>query len=226
MTNAKKPANNHSKTIIDVARPDTLKPDLTSKPVLVTNRSILKDPMVIEQATPGIVPVVEPAQLTEPGEKSRIQFSAPPPKADDRAEAHQSTNEPVLAQSSKKAIAQAGAPKLAANKSVQSRPSASDTSENSGEAEDYDSSSAETTEKELTAAAEAQTKHDAAIQKLVDSKQYFLPINAVEKRKTKRFVILGVILSLLLALAWVDVALDAGLIHIGGIKPVTHFFSN
>jgi hypothetical protein len=82
------------------------------------------------------------------------------------------------------------------------------------------------TEAEINAAAEAQAKHDEAIQKLVESKQFFLPINAVEKRKTKRFIALGVVCSLLLLLAWADIALDAGLVQIPGVKPVTHFFSN
>ena len=73
---------------------------------------------------------------------------------------------------------------------------------------------------------DARTAQDAHIQKIIDSKKYFLPINAVEQRKSKRFVALGVFLALVLALAWVDIALDAGLIHIDGIKPATHFFSN
>jgi archaellum component FlaD/FlaE len=92
--------------------------------------------------------------------------------------------------------------------------------------DDQETDPTELTAKEIDAEAEAQAKHDAAIQQLVDSKQYFLPINAVEKRRTKRVVVLGIVLSIILALAWVDVALDAGLIHIAGVKPVTHFFSS
>jgi flagellar biosynthesis GTPase FlhF len=76
------------------------------------------------------------------------------------------------------------------------------------------------------AEAKAQAEHDAAVQKLIDSKQYFVPVNAVEKRRSKRFVALGILLSVLLVAAWVDIALDAGLIQINGVKPVTHFFSN
>ena len=33
-----------------------------------------------------------------------------------------------------------------------------------------------------------QLARDTELQQLVDSKQYFLPINAVEKRKTKRYI--------------------------------------
>jgi hypothetical protein len=39
-------------------------------------------------------------------------------------------------------------------------------------------------------------------------------------------VLLGIVLAVVLAVAWVDVALDAGLIQLGSVKPVTHFFSN
>ncbi|HZL07579.1 MAG TPA: hypothetical protein VFC50_00090 [Candidatus Dormibacteraeota bacterium] len=84
--------------------------------------------------------------------------------------------------------------------------------------------------KEKAKQAEVETNQEAqrqaTIDKLADSKKYYLPINAVEKRRSRRFVILGIILSLLLIVAWADIALDAGLIHVNGIKPVTHFFSN
>jgi hypothetical protein len=69
-------------------------------------------------------------------------------------------------------------------------------------------------------------KHHEEILKLIESRRYELPINAVEKRKTKRFIALGIVLSLLLVLAWFDIALDAGLVDLPNIKPVTHFFSS
>jgi hypothetical protein len=74
--------------------------------------------------------------------------------------------------------------------------------------------------------AKQQADRDAAIQKLVNDKQYFLPINAVEQRRSKRFVALGVLLSVVLLLAWGEIALDAGLIDVPGVQPLTHFFSN
>lgn len=68
-------------------------------------------------------------------------------------------------------------------------------------------------------------EHEKIISDLVTSKKYFLPINAVQKRKAARMTLLGLIFSLVLILAWLDIALDAGLIHIGHIKALTHFFS-
>jgi hypothetical protein len=71
-----------------------------------------------------------------------------------------------------------------------------------------------------------QAEHDQTIQKMIDSKDYALPITNTEKRRSRRVVIFGAVLSIILLLAWVDIALDAGILHISGIKPVTHFFSN
>lgn len=76
------------------------------------------------------------------------------------------------------------------------------------------------------AAAKQAAERDAALQKLADSKQYYLPIKTVEQRRSQKVVVLGTLLSIVLVLAWVNIALDAGLISLGNIEPLTHFFSN
>ena len=38
--------------------------------------------------------------------------------------------------------------------------------------------------------------------------------------------VLGVVLAVLLVLAWLDIALDARIISLGGLHAPTHFFSN
>lgn len=80
------------------------------------------------------------------------------------------------------------------------------------------------TAEQANAEAEKIAKHEAEIDKLAESKQFFLPINSIEDRKTKRFILIGVVLSLVLAVVWIDIALDAGLIKLGGLKSLTHFF--
>lgn len=60
---------------------------------------------------------------------------------------------------------------------------------------------------------------------LIASGSYFLPINTLEKKRAKRAAVLGVIVIIILAGAWFNIALDAGLIKVGGVKSVTHFFS-
>lgn len=73
-------------------------------------------------------------------------------------------------------------------------------------------------------AAKAQAEHQVAVQKLVEQQTYFLPINAVEMRRTRRMVVLGLLLIVLLAVAWLDITFDAGLIPNTMHLPHTHFF--
>jgi hypothetical protein len=68
-------------------------------------------------------------------------------------------------------------------------------------------------------AAERQANYD----KLVLAKTYFLPINQVVRRRSKHFAIAGIVLSTLLVVAWVDVAVDAGIVNLGFQAP-TNFF--
>ncbi len=69
-------------------------------------------------------------------------------------------------------------------------------------------------------AAERQANFD----KIVNAKTYFLPINQVVRRRSKHVAIAGIVLIVLLGIAWADISLDAGLISIPGIEAPTHFF--
>jgi hypothetical protein len=68
-------------------------------------------------------------------------------------------------------------------------------------------------------------EHQANIEKVALAKTYYLPINQVVRRRSKHVAIGGTVLIVILGLAWADVALDAGLITIPGVKAPTHFFS-
>ena len=52
------------------------------------------------------------------------------------------------------------------------------------------------------------------INRMIESKQYFLPINRTQKKRTKRFVIFGTILSIILIIAWLYLAFNAGIIKL------------
>jgi hypothetical protein len=225
MADAKRPAN---KKIVDVEQPNTSAPSSTSKPVLVTNRPIIQDPMVKESPDEGTT-----IKVTTGSTKIKLQPLTEPavkPVDDSSKTAESSTS----AESEKKPEPPTPPAPNAATEAVPAAPQESEkpaqaetSAENATDEEDKSGGdqAAEVANQEAAAEAE-QTKHDESMQKLIDGKQYFLPINSVEKRRTKRFVMLGVVLALLLAVAWVDVALDAGLVQFGNLKPVTHFFSN
>lgn len=206
----KKPA------VTDVAHPNTSAPPDTSKPI-ITSRPIIKDPMVVEDEADAELPgqsapdEAKSLPLKKAGETKIKPLSEKPEKAEPQPE-------PAKTEPASQTNDTAGPEK-----------SAEETEEETGAAAEKgsDETPGNKSEKaEDEAEAEAQAAEEAKVRKLVDSRKYFLPINAVEHRRSARFAAVGIILALLLVVAWVDVALDAGLIHLGGVKPVTHLFSN
>lgn len=209
-----------AKPIADVAHPGKTPPSETSRSI-ITHRSLMKDPMVVEDAesTAETETVAETKNPASPkvvtGGERKIQPLADLPV------------EPAADQEVAKAPKPVADAKDAAEKEAKPEVPAEADTPSPAEGEGEDRGSSDKPEPGQAAAAEEakQTQHDAEMQKLIETKKYFLPINAVERRRSKRFVALGIVLSLVLAAAWVNIALDAGLIEIDGVKPVTHFFS-
>lgn len=275
------------KPIVDVAHPGKSAPSGNSKSVIVSNRPLLKDPMVVADdaktpddspsqnaATkitvkgpdkPGTQPLTAPLLETETPDASETAAEtanpdkpAPAPKAASEAESkpepepepkpetepeaklkpkHEKVLKPSATNTPADEPAAASDAPTPEDKDGKDQPATDkpkpDATENENgdkpETADTDAEGQSPTKvstEQLEAEAAAQAKHQAAIEKLADSKKYYLPINTVEKRRSRRFVAVGIILSLLLIVAWADIALDAGLIQIHGLKPVTHFFSN
>lgn len=210
---AEKPKSS-SKPIVDVAHPNKSAPAQNSKSVIVGNRPMLKDPMVVDQEDLEIAATEENKPESTITEIAAIAAADKPAKTEDKpaddkdAKTEREKEEPK--------------PEPADPDKFES--SAAD------EVKNYETDSKEdkdtAPENQLDIDASKDAEHEAAVQKLSESKKYFLPINAVEQRKSKQFVILGIVVSVILALAWVDIALDASLIKIPGVKPVTHLFSN
>ena len=71
---------------------------------------------------------------------------------------------------------------------------------------------------------QATLERNAELEKIIDSKQYFLPIAAHEKKRGAMRSVVVLIVVALLAVAWLDVVLDAGIVHIPGVQAPTHFF--
>lgn len=199
--------------IADVTHADKTVPSDTSRPVIVTNRAILKDPMMAEVPTkPELsgkklitTPLEVPGKLST---ESTESFDKQPEKSQQEStvSAPQASSDEIPVSAIVKTD-----DRSSSSKSVPDDPTAEATKDPEASAD---------------IAASKQAEHKAAVQKLIVDKQYLLPINSVEKRRSKRFVALGIILSLVLAVAWIDVALDANLIQVSGIKAPTHFFSN
>lgn len=189
------------KTIIDVAHPDHSAPSDTSIPIIVNNRPILRDPMMAND-----IPTV--GKVDNETSSSLLQTSGKiitPSVSDDKTDQIDSRVETV--------------PEAISEPETIS----TEQSENSILADTQTDS--KPPQDKINAELEMQAKHEAELNALVENKDYFLPINTTTQQRTKRFVIIGVGVSLLLVIVWVDIALDAGLIKIGGLKALTHIFS-
>lgn len=184
-------------------KPSPSKTTKKSKPVIVTNRPILKDP------APELGEAEAEAD-NDSGVKTTIAHTAetikPPkeevrPSPEDPAAEEENEKPPEETPKSEDGAKETLSPETESKKNQQIQELAQKNDEQ-------------------------KARHEAVVERLVNSRKYELPINAVEKRKTKNFVVLGFLLSILLVLVWADVALDAGLVKLNGVKPVTHFFSN
>lgn len=193
-------------TIIDVARPNETAPSDTSVPVIVNNRPLLRDPMMANESQSIDIPATETPKLSPTATKINIQPL-------DYKEDEVVDTEDKGKESDKVEIVPA----------EEVAPSTQDQSENIISVENQ--AETKTEEEKNVIESEEQAKYDADLQELVVSKKYYLPINTVQKRRTKRFVAIGVGVTILLVVIWIDIALDAGLIKIGGLKALTHIFS-
>lgn len=60
--------------------------------------------------------------------------------------------------------------------------------------------------------------------KAIETGQYFLPITTTETRRLRREIAIAAVVVILLIAVWLNIMLDAGIISIGGIEPLTDFF--
>lgn len=196
------------KQIADVAHPDDTPALPTSKPVIVTSRPIMRDPMMAP-AAPGnistvsnkpVATVSHERTIMPPGSEPAVPAIKPAAilteKADATAEAKTLPDSAVISSSIPDA-------KETKNSDYSINPDA-----------------------EIAAEEDEEMAKRAKIDELIETQTYSLPVNATELKKARRFALLGVLAIVILGVAWADISLDAGLIRIDGVKAPTHFFSN
>jgi hypothetical protein len=220
MAEDKKPAAK-AKKIVDVAQPDTSAPSPNSKSVIITHHQTVQDPTITtEQPTEGkepdgtavtgsrskhtvlqpliSSPVAEPEMPEAPTEP--VAPEAPPEIAEDTPTVEpEPTPEPMMS-TPKSPPTSASSDAQVGTKDIQ-------------------------TDAELASAEDVEEKRQTDLQTLADSKKYYLPIDTAERQRTRQFIASGILLSIILGASWLDIALDAGLIHIGHLHALTHFFN-
>jgi hypothetical protein len=194
-------------TVFDVAKPDQPAKPVATKPTIVTNRStLLKSP-------------------------TGSAGDTDPPAGGDQAVAGENlpTTKKSVSSLSKVKIEPVTKDLKIATEPETAKPEDTEDPDTDTAENDADESTVDTEKQPSKTAAdtvelEEQAEHDAEVQNLVESHKYYLSINQVEKRRSKRTVVLGIVLAVVLALAWADVAIDSGILSIPGVKAPTHFF--
>lgn len=195
-------SNNKPKPgIFDVAKPGRggLPASANSRSVIVSNRPVMKDPMMSEpepQAEP------EPAVRTQ---KIKVQ---PLHDTTELATAEQTPEpEPTVTVDDKPV-------------KVTSETTVADVAPESLEPVAIPEAGEERESDD-----ELNRQRVARLQKMIEEEEYFLPIKTVEERRSRKVAIIGISTIIILAAAWYNVALDAGLLPNTYDLPHTSFFS-
>lgn len=208
--------------IIDVAEPDKISPDPSGRPVVVTNRPVLaNDPMMVEEKAgqapmPTTAPVVtrqaktispisdgitatDPVTDTEPP-----ATPAPSVKSSDEPE----TSVPELTETSH------------SYKAVTA--DAKEATPETGTIPTDEESALKKSAAEARLLGEEEARRQE-LEALIAAGTYAVPINAVQRKKSRMVILLLCLLAVALAAVLFDVALDSHVISVPGV-PHTHFF--
>lgn len=221
-----------AKKIVDVARPNKSAPSETSKPVIISHRPLMRDPMMAAPAgDPSTrVALPEPVTTAVPTSVKRERLIIPPSAAATASLVIAGANGPLLPTAAFTINKSAPKPQPTAE-TVKSTPAVAPAETVATPTLDVDTIDAEKSEPLTPVAAEAQAeakleKRQQALAKLVADETYFLPVDSVGQKRAQRMTIVGVVLILVLGAAWFNIALDANLITIDGVEAPTNFFSN
>lgn len=220
------------KKISDVANPGESAPSPNSKSVIISHHTTIQDPMVTAEnqssstesapenpaATPHaakiIIQPLADSELLKPTPEEPIEVDAELVSAVDKAaiedNPEQQPTNPVTED-------------VEASPTVTPKAEAATTTAITSDAKI--GTKEVQTDAQVAAAEDAEAKRQAELAVMIANKKFYLPINTSDRQRTMEFIISGAILSILLGLIWVDIALDAGLIHLGGLKALTHFFN-
>lgn len=188
---AKKPTKS-----MDIQKPGDSAPDTSSRPILVTNRPMLQDPMMVSDQTPTAEKSAEEAPASAQPMASGAKTIEP-----EKDFAEESTKEKAPEDTPPEVVAEKTQDSLPDEKDVAAAEAAAvvdavvaTANKGSGNSE---------TEKQ----ADADAKRKQAVQVLVDSKKYFVPTGQVSRLQHNKQVLILLILVAVVALVFLAVTL-------------------
>lgn len=227
-------ANDEKKSadgVMDVAKPGTSAPDTSARPIIVSHKPMVKDPMMATKTElPSEVEAEsEPKPQNKPAANTSRQGMTIEPRAELKAQTDKKEKEKgeTIQVTSKTPAKEepakiADQPEKPAEAEKETKAPTSGASSEAGVVGAV-ASEAETKKQEQQLSAEEQARRDA-VQKLVDEKRYFLPISKA-RSQTAKHVFMTVLILLLVAAIGLELAIDAGLVDVG-IPPVVDLIKN
>lgn len=232
MTEKKKvtnPKKSEEEKVFDVTSPGKTIASAHSKPVIVTNRSVVRDPMVtpLTKTDAGS----ESSASAEQGESSDDDAAKDMPISKMRIEP---LHEDVKAELNDEPEGGSEQETSASDASVEQADDGTTADDaqpgKSGDANDEDdefgdiaNDTKKAEDKAAAAEAAAEMKRREEAESAIASKQYFVPINAVQKRRSARaLIIVAVVILILIGLL---VTMDADVLDIG-IDAPTDFIAD
>jgi hypothetical protein len=218
----------------DVKQPNKVTPSATARPIIVGNHAMLaKDPMMAPTGDTQPADSGEPATPSAAGmthEKTIAPISIISVKSDE--DKGEKPEEPKEAEAGTKPDPEEKSAEPTRTDPPEPTEAASDP-ESKPESQEPESGTkpdeprdpeAETTSEEA-AVAEAKAKREQELEDIVTSGKYAVPIDAVQRRRSRIATTMLVVLAVLLAIVLVDAILDVGILHVSSSVPHTHFFS-
>lgn len=214
----KKPAKKSvSSGVFDVARPDkgSLTPSGTSRPVIIKHQ-FMSDPMVNQERQADLPVVLKPVRkvVIKPVHDDVVP-------EEENAEVEPTKTAPKLKPETKPVTQ----PEPLAEPETEPEPQFSPDTKIADVAPEPDTTAIPDAAADEDEDSEARRIRLAKLQQMIDEEEYFLPIETLEERRSRKVAIFGLILIVLLAAAWYNVALDAGLLPNSFDLPHTTFFS-
>ncbi len=228
-----------TKKITDVDKPGTQKPDDTARPIIVGHKGVLLDPMVAGGKTKA--PDAASPKQEDDAEKITVKTTkAEPleikilPDTDSETETQpDNTEKPAETAAAVLPKKEAPAPaetKEAPSEAEEDEPEAKEEQQapepvNEESPEDIDEKNEEDLKKAEASKAESNASNDEAIKRLVESKQYFLPIKKSRHNSGHGVSPLVVGLLFVLLIGGVYAVLDAQVIK-NSVPLPYHLFKN
>jgi len=224
MTNKKQPA----RMIFDVAKPGKggFPASATTRPVIVTNRAVIKDPMVTEPQSAPVLPTAKPSKkIVITPLHQNVAPETDQPKAETPPVETSPSETPPDAEAAEKQPVVEAKPDAEAPKVSTTPPEGFPEPVADAALAPEGMPGVPADPEERDAESELARKRAARLQKMIDDQEYFLPIKTMEERRSRKVAIFGLLLIILLAAAWYDIALDASLLPNTYDLPHTSFFT-